>query len=381
MIPQSPHAMLPVTNHDEAARQLFTTALRHEVTVNMFAGNRQVFERRVEPAFEKEQGRKPKNRHEVRRALERDPYIQYSSALRLLYQEILWDSVGDSIDRQLPQLVDRSKKIARGKTKGSLKLDPSVTVPRYLNAVDIHMMPGNYDREWMEDDVFAGAIYDRGVYLRSIGNRGTYGEDYGTSFAAHVRQAWPGLKVRRVLEMGCAAGGSAVGLAQGFPGAEVHGIDVAAPMLRYAHARAESLGVPVHFSQQNAEATNFPDGHFDAIFGFALLHETSSTALPKILKEVHRLLSPGGVALFREQLAYSRVSLFQAAETDWDTYNNAEPFYGRLFDMDRSKIFVDAGFKAENVLDVPVMSVAHQRGNPRAPKSFGGFGARKEGGR
>lgn len=381
MIPQSPHAMLPVTNHDEAARQLFTTALRHEVTVNMFAGNRQVFERRVEPAFEKEQGRKPKTRHEVRRALERDPYIQYSSALRLLYQEILWDSVGDSIDRQLPQLVDRSKKIARGKTKGSLTLDPSVTVPRYLNAVDIHMMPGNYDREWMADDVFAGAIYDRGVYLRSIGNRGTYGEDYGTSFAAYVGQAWPGLKVRRVLEMGCAAGGSAVGLAQGFPGAEVHAIDVAAPMLRYAHARAESIGVPVHFSQQNAEATNFPDGHFDAIFGFALLHETSGTALPKILKEVHRLLSPGGVALFREQAPFSQVSLFQAAETDWDTYNNAEPFFGRLFEIDRVKAFSAAGFKPESVLDVPVTSVAHQRGNPRAPKSFSGFGARKEGGR
>lgn len=377
MLPQAPHAMLPVASHDEVARQLFTTALRHEVTVTMAAGNRQVFERRVEPAFERAQGRKPKTRHEVRRALEPDPYIRYSSALRLLYQEILWDSVGDSIDRQLPQLVERAKRIARGRTKGSLTLDPAVTVPRYLNAVDIHLMPGNYEREWMQDDVFAGAIYDRGVYLRSIGNRGPYGEDYGTSFAAHVRTAYPELKVRRVLEMGTAAGGSAVGLAQGFPGAAVHAIDVAAPMLRYAHARAESLGVPVHFSQQNAEGTNFPDGHFDAIFGFALLHETSGTALPRILKEVHRLLRPGGVALFREQPAYSTVSLFQAAETDWDTYYNAEPFYGRFFEINRLKAFTAAGFKPENVLDVPVASVAHRQGNPRAPKSFGGFGARK----
>ena len=377
MIPQAPHAMLPVANHDEAARQMFTTALRHEVTVTMAAGNRQVFDRRVEPAFEKTAGRKPKTRHEVRRALEQDPYIQYSSALRLLYQEILWDSVSDSIERQLPQLVDTSKKLARGKTKGSLRLNPSVTVPRYLNAVDIHMMPGNYERERVADDVFAGALYDRGVYLRSIGNRGQYGEDYGTSFASYVREAYPGLKVRRVLEMGCAAGGSAVGLAQGFPQAEVHAIDVAAPMLRYAHARAESIGAAVHFSQANAEATNFPDGSFDVITGFALLHETSGTALPKILKEIHRLLSPGGLALFREQAAFSTVSLFQAAETDWDTYNNAEPFFGRFFEIDRVRAFSAAGFKPENVLDVPVMSVAHQRGNPRAPKSFGGFGARK----
>ena len=31
-------------------------------------------------------------------------------------------------------------------------------------------------------------------------------------------------------------------------------------MLRYGHARAESMGVPIHFSQQDAEHTNFEDG-------------------------------------------------------------------------------------------------------------------------
>jgi hypothetical protein len=33
-------------------------------------------------------------------------------------------------------------------------------------------------------------------------------------------------------------------------------------VLRYAHARAEALGVAIDFSQQNAEATGFRRGQF-----------------------------------------------------------------------------------------------------------------------
>ena len=38
---------------------------------------------------------------------------------------------------------------------------------------------------------------------------------------------------------------------------------VGAPLLRYAHARAEMLGRKVHYSQQNAESLDFADGSFD----------------------------------------------------------------------------------------------------------------------
>ena len=34
-------------------------------------------------------------------------------------------------------------------------------------------------------------------------------------------------------------------------------------MLRYGHARAEAMGATIHFSQQNAECTDFADGSFD----------------------------------------------------------------------------------------------------------------------
>ena len=66
-----------------------------------------------------------------------------------------------------------------------------------------------------------------------------------------------------------------------YPNAEVHAIDIGAPLLRYAHARAEALGKKVHFSQQNAEHTHFPDGSFDLIVSHIFPHEIPPFAIRK----------------------------------------------------------------------------------------------------
>jgi len=346
---QAPHAVLPLPNHDEGARQEFTMSLRR--SVNRFAGDAELaFRHRAAPAFQRQHNHPPRDRHDVRRAMQRDPYGQLSGALRVTYQELLWDAVIDSIERQLPDLMQNARKLTVGRTRGSLRLDPAVRVPRYLNAVDIHMMPGNYDSERVADDISAGALYDRGVFLRVMGTRGAWGEGFGTDAAAFLKSAMPGFTPRRILDQGCAVGGTTFGLARAFPGVELHAIDVAAPMLRYAHARAESLGAAVHFSQQNAERTDFPDGHFDLIFSFALLHETSTTACRNILKEAHRLLAPGGVALYLDLPEWQTIDTFRAGNMDWDTLNNAEPFIGKLGDLNREGLMIEAGFAPDRVI-------------------------------
>ncbi|MBK6597301.1 MAG: class I SAM-dependent methyltransferase [Proteobacteria bacterium] len=110
----------------------------------------------------------------------------------------------------------------------------------------------------------------------------------GHTVIAHLRERFPDLKPRRILEMGCTVGNSLCAVAQTFPNAEAHGIDVGAGLLRYAHARAAHLGVPVHFSQQSAEQTDFEDASFDLIFSCAMLHETSTKAVPRIFAECYR---------------------------------------------------------------------------------------------
>ena len=133
--------------------------------------------------------------------------------------------------------------------------------------------------------------------------------DMGASTVDWIKQKYPGFKPARILDMGCAVGHSTVPYAQGWPEAEVHGIDVAAPMLRYAHARAESLGAKIHYSQQNAEKMDFEDASFDLIVSHILLHETSEKAIRRVISECHRLLRPGGLMVHAETVSYTHLTL------------------------------------------------------------------------
>ena len=341
---QTQHAMLARATHDEYARQQFTASLKSHLSSEVTAGTRTVYEARTKPAFVRAHNRPPRDRHEVRHAISRDGCYQMASSLKRAAQEIMFDSVGTSVERQLPALIGKAKRVRAQAAHGSLRLDPSLAIPRYHSAVDIHCMPGGYHSEIASDDVYAGALYDRSIYLFSMGIRGALNDDFGHSMVAYYRREHPGLKPRRILDIGCSVGHGTLPHVDAFPGAELYAIEVGAPMLRYAHARAEALGRRVHFSQQNAEHTDFPDGHFDLILSQIVIHETSRRALPRILRECKRLLAPGGLMLHMDGLAWKGLDPYDAFVPDWDTYYNNEPFIGPLHDLDLIELAAQAGF-------------------------------------
>ena len=345
------HAMLPATDHDEAARMEFVFSFKEHVTKDVAAGTKHVFDHRVSPSLERTLGRAAKNRHEVHRAIKHDPYWQMSGSLSRLYQE-LKQEVGESVaHRRIDELSARAREI-RAKAKcTTLHLDPSLPIPRYQTAVDIHLMPGSYYTDRATDDVTAGAIYDPGVYMFAMGSMGPYNEDMGLAVIKWIKQHRPDFRPTRILDMGCAVGHCTLPYSKAFPDAEIHAIDVGAPVLRYAQARAESLGRAIHFSQQNAEATDFPDGHFDLIVSHILLHETSHKAIYTIMRECHRLLSPGGLVLHGDVPFFNqKADPFTAFTRDWSTHYNAEPFWGTLHDMDLRAPAEDAGFAPGSVI-------------------------------
>lgn len=168
---------------------------------------------------------------------------------------------------------------------------------------------------------------------------------------------------RRILDIGCGVGHATLPWVEAFPDAEVHGIDVGAALLRYGHARAESLGRAVHFHQMNAERTGFPDGHFDLIVSHIVLHETSTRALPAIFAECHRLLAPGGAMLHVDQPKFDDdpwATFLQENETH---YNN-EPFWRAFRRVDQRALAVTAGFADAAITeDVLVADVVRQSQN------------------
>lgn len=339
------HPMLPETMHDEAALQGFVLSLKQHISANITPGNHAIYHNRVLPAFRKRMGRDPKDRHEVRRGMERESYHQAWGSLMRLAQELLWDSVGECVDRQLGGLVARAKVT---KPLGSLTLDPNLEQPRYLAAVDQHAQPGSYYTETRGDDVRAGAVLDQGANLYHFGkNGGGMMDGRGRTMVAHLFERFPDLRPGRILDIGCSVGASTLPLVDFFPGAGVHAIDTAAPLLRYAHARAEKVGRPVHFAQQSAEALDYPDEYFDLVVSHVMLHETSAKALPKIMRECWRVLRPGGVVAHLEvPVRYKDMqSLCEQVLRDFQTYYNDEPFWGKVCETDLVAALVAAGFQ------------------------------------
>jgi SAM-dependent methyltransferase len=350
MAQQFQHAMLPQPTHDELARQNFVQSLKMHLFRNIFPGNKEVYEKLGKPKFEQEHQRPPQNRYEIREVMQHQPYYRWSSALKRINQEMLWDAVNANVDRQLPELIERAKD--KGGELGTLTLDPNFQIPTHQKAVDIHCMPGGYHSEFTADDVAAGATYDRGTYVYGMGWLGPLNNDMGLSVVQNYLLAeYPDFRPQKILDMGCSIGNSTLPYIDGFPDAEVHAIDVGASMLRYAHARAEALGKRVHFSQQNAEHTNFPDESFDLVVSHILLHEIPPPSVRKVMQESYRLLAPGGMMIHLEAPMYRQMDVYTQFIYDWETTNNNEPFWSAVRDLDLVSLVTEVGFAADKVFE------------------------------
>ena len=349
---QQVHPMLPKESDSEKSRGRFVQALKTHIANRVTPGVRELYEHRAKPGWEANHGKEPQNRHEVRQSLSQMAYYQLWSSLRRTSQHLLWSTVADCIERQAKELSEAAK---IEDPIGSLQLNPNLELPWYQWDVDIHAMPGGYRGEYGDDDVFVGALYDRGVYLYAMGQMGALNDDYGQSIIDnYLSLEHQKFTPEHILDMGCTVGHATLPYAQAFPTAEVYAIDLGAPVLRYGHARAEALGERVHFSQQNCEETDFPDEKFDLIVSHIVLHELPPEALRRTFAECHRLLKPGGLMVHADFPGYEGVDHLSQSMIDWDTYNNHEPFWGPMRDMDLVAESATTGFTSANVGSVVV---------------------------
>lgn len=342
-------AMLPSSNHDEQALQFFVRDLRRHLRDEVMPGTAQVFAEKVEPQFEKQHGRPIENYHDIRRAMTKNAYYQFWSAMQRCSQEMMWESVIAPTERGLDELVQKFLEAAqRNPAGGSLDLDPDLEVPRYHTAVDIHIQPGGYHTEFVANDLAAGAIYLGGFPIYIDGALGPESDGIGRALLNYVRANHADIRPAKILDMGCAVGNSTLPWVREYPGAQVYAIDVAAPGLRFAHARAELMGEKVSFSQQNAERTHYDDNTFDVVVSHIMLHETSKPALANILAETYRILRPGGLMLHLDVPRGD--SHFGRFMSQWETYNNNEVFSAYMTEVDLPRIARDAGFDADDVV-------------------------------
>lgn len=105
-----------------------------------------------------------------------------------------------------------------------------------------------------------------------------------------------------ILDLGCGRGIHAVHFARA--GARVAAIDLSGGMASMTQRRAMAAGVGarVAVQQMSAESLGFADATFDYVFGHSVLHHTD---LAITRREVHRVLKPGGRAVFLEPLDHN----------------------------------------------------------------------------
>jgi SAM-dependent methyltransferase len=101
---------------------------------------------------------------------------------------------------------------------------------------------------------------------------------------------WPEWRGRRILEMGTGAGTDFIRFARA--GAVASGVDLTEAGVRLVRQRLALEGLSANALVADVEHLPFPDGHFDFVYSWGVIHHTEDT--PAAAREALRVLRPGG---------------------------------------------------------------------------------------
>lgn len=99
---------------------------------------------------------------------------------------------------------------------------------------------------------------------------------------------------QRVLEIGCGTGNLALLIKQRSPHLDVVGLDPDAKALARAARKAGRAGVDLRLDRGFADELPYPEGSFDRVLSALMFHHLEAASRPATLREVRRVLRPGG---------------------------------------------------------------------------------------
>jgi len=328
----------------------YVEGLKRYVSEKFMPRLRAAYETRERGYEQTHSGERPTTMEQVGALMRPMTLYRYNRAIQQASQELMWAVIYESLEPRRAELAEELNRPTEN-ALGRVEMDPDLTLPRYYTAVEFHLQPRSY-----HGDDLAGLVYDIGVPIYVLHRNGPDSGESGRALASVI----PPGRYDKILDMGCGVGQKTIPIADTFPGAEVHAIDLSAPMVKFAHKRAERMGRKIHFSQQNAERTKFPDASFDLVFSTILLHELPPSAIRYMIAEIHRVLKPGGLTAHLNLPPYSQMSPYNAFLMSWETHNNGEPYWHGFHELDLPAIFREAGFK--NIREVTAESKNTGRG-------------------
>ena len=129
--------------------------------------------------------------------------------------------------------------------------------------------------------------YDLLIAILTLGREGALREKM-----LNLGKVAPG---ESVLDVGCGTGTLAIAAKRRVGAAgSVRGIDASPEMIARAQQKATRAKLEVAFETARAETLPFSDGQFDVVLSTVMLHHLRRAAREQCVREIRRVLKPGG---------------------------------------------------------------------------------------
>ena len=143
-----------------------------------------------------------------------------------------------------------------------------------------------------------------------------------------------------ILDYGCGIGSSLKKVIE-FNPKKITGIDISDISIQKAKKMIKTTNSDVILLVDNCEKTKFNDNTFDIVYGTGILHHLD---IEICLKEIHRILKPGGKFLFIEPLGTNPLINLYRKLTPKSRSIDEHPLVGKDFDLIKNK-FVNCKVK------------------------------------
>lgn len=257
-------------------------------------------------------------------------------------RELLFDIPVRRYARAFPRLVRDTPRVVRRMKRGDYKDIPSVDKSRF---------PAYYRRNfhWQTDGYFSehsAEVYELGVELLFRGTADVMRRQIIPPITRFMRERAPAARRAQLIDIGCGTGRTLHQLARTHPSLRLWGVDLSPAYVSVARRRLESPEVTI--AAENAEQLPFADGAFDIATSVYLFHELPRNARRNVVREMHRVLRPGGLLVVEDSAQITESAEIASALREFPREFH-EPFYADYLDDDLEGMLREIGFTVTTV--------------------------------